>query len=143
MKHLAKFENFAYPSNAEIIEEGIFKKAGEFLGIRSMTSRLDEVLGFEGETFTPTRKLNLYLSQGETNVSNSDDPKLIPMDSVPMAEIEKVLRRARKLKYGVSSWRDEVNLAKMEGTDSEKEIAYYVINRAVKSIETTSTGGFN
>lgn len=115
--------------DGEIMEEGVgsfLKKTGEFLGLKGMPKRIDDIFGFSGDNFTPTSKLKTYLSQG----SISD-----------MSLVESSLRKAREIGYGVGFTGDESDLSEMEGTDEEKNISRRLIKRALHSIHTTSRGG--
>lgn len=116
----------------EYVGENAFKKVGEFLGIKGMSPRIDKVLGLQGETIQPTKEFKAYLRQAKENdyIPNFD-----------MSVIEKSLRKAREVGYGIKMFKDEPDLSKMQGSEEEKKIAKYFIKRAIHSIQTTSGGG--
>lgn len=116
----------AYESKEEVVEEGVLGA----LGIRKMSERVDDRLGFDGDEFNPTKDFKVYLRHAEESGS-------IP--STDMSVIEEALRKARKIGYGLSFWKDDADLSKMQGSEEEKKIANYFIKRAVHSIHYTSS----
>lgn len=118
----------AYESKEEVIEEGILKG----LGIKKMSERVDDKLGFDGDEFNPSNDFKIYMRQAE-------ERKSIP--STDMSVIEEALRKAREIGYGLSFWKDDADLSKMQGSEEEKKIANYFIKRALHSIHMTSSGG--
>lgn len=115
-----------YESKEEVIKEGILKG----FGIKKMSERVDDILGFKGEDLVPTIELKAYIRHAEERNS-------IP--STDMSVIEESLRKARKIGYGLSFWKDDPDLTKMQGSEEEKKIAEYFIKRAIHSIHSTSS----
>lgn len=116
----------------EMVEEGLFKKIGEVLGIKGMDRRVEDYLGISEDGFNPTNKAKIFISQGAER------------NSLPTEDINKIgeaLMKAKEVGYGLSFWKDGCDLKDMKGTPEEKKIAEYLINRAVFSIHSTSSGG--
>jgi len=122
----------AKASEEELVEEGIFKKVGEVLGIKGMDRRIEDYLGISGDSFNPSKKAKIFISQGV-------EKGWIPTDDI--SAIGDALMKAKEVGYGLSFWKDECDLKDMNGTEEEKKIAKYMINRAVNSVHLTSSGG--
>lgn len=130
-KELSKEDS--WNEEEEITEENIFKNVGKFLGIKPMSDRVDAILGFDGEDFTPSQKLKVYVSQAE-------ERNWLP--TTDMNVIEEALRKAREVGYGLD-WAGEVTKLEkeMQGSEEEKKIAKHLISRALGSIHSTAGGG--
>lgn len=129
-KEMANEES--WDSEGEKMEEGIFQKGLEALGIKGMARRVEDLLGVSEEGFEPTKNAKLYIEQGFSR------------EQIPTNDIKKIgeaLMKAKKVGFGVSSWKDKCDLTKMEGSDEEKKTAAYLINRAIYSIHSTAGGG--
>ena len=122
----------AKSNKEELVEEGFFKKAGEAIGIKGTAKRVEDYLGISDSGFNASKKAKIFINQG------------IQKGWIPTDDINKIgeaLMKAKEVGYGLSFWKDECDLKEMDGTEEEKKIAKYMINRAITSIHMTSSGG--
>jgi hypothetical protein len=127
-KELLKDEDTYEDTYESTVNEGLLKA----LGIKKMSERVGNKLGFIEDDFNPSSDLKIYLrhaSDRDMNLTND------------MSVIEEALRKAKDVNFGLSFWKDEPDLSKMEGSEEEKKVALYLIKRAVNSIQSTSSAG--